>query len=124
MNIFLKLSLVALVLLSESCDSAKSATTSDQADTKQTETVNEEKLMAEGYMVGTIKLTENSDCPCIIIDEKTGAKYDPINMNEKGFTEFQLNDSKVYYKCSFLRMKNRCNEAQPVQLTDIKKRED
>ena len=57
-----------------------------------------------------------------LVDEKTGVKFDPINLDQGTFGDF-TNAKKqiVYYKFSALRMKNRCLEAQPISIDDIKK---
>ena len=125
MNLFIKLSLAILLVALESCDSTKTAandeamqeTTSKQQETKQ-------DIMQEGYSVGTIKYLSNSKCPYIIVDEKTGAKFDPINMQEERFADYKKDQQKVFYKYRPLRMMNRCEEAQPIEIEDIKKRED
>lgn len=81
------------------------------------------QMMDEGYNIGKIKYQENSKCEYLIVDETTNVKFDPINISEEIYTTFRKDTQKVYFKYRPLRMKNRCLEGQPIQITDIKKRE-
>ena len=127
MTIFLKLSVLALLMFTSSCDSVKSTADAENSSTKE-ETKKEapnvmnEKLINEGYSVGTITYLANSKCSYIIIDEKTGVKFDPINIDEDKFKAYKKDASKIYYKYRGLRMMNRCNEGQPIQLEAIQSR--
>lgn len=102
--------------------SAKSiATETDASNTIET---NEKSMQEEGYSKGFVKETDNTKCQFIIINEKTNTAFDPINFEEDAFRDFRLQGEKIYYKFLPLRMPNRCTEAQPISLVDIKKRED
>ena len=81
-----------------------------------------DKLINDGYLIGTVIYLEKSKCGYIIIDEKTKTKYDPINIDEDKFNEFKTNKNTIYYKYRLLRMMNRCNNVNPIQLVDVKKR--
>jgi len=122
MNLILKLSVVFLLIFTESCDSSKAVSSSDETETKESKTMGKE-LLANGYSTGIVKVIEGSKCPFIIYDERTKAQFDPINMDDSKYASFKEKDAKIYYKFLPLRMKNRCNEAQPITLADIKKRE-
>lgn len=120
-------------LLLQSCHSTKkeveSLQTSKERDTlsklKQSmSSLIEDKLIEEGYDIGLVKYVENSDCPFIIYSENTEVQFDPINFDSPEFTTFKSNDLKVYFKYRPLRRMNRCNEASPIELVSIKKREE
>lgn len=127
MNILLKLSGIGLLALAMSCNASKEAAQTDaaspQAKTSIVKADTMKKMQEEGFSVGTIKQLKNSKCAYILVDEKSGAKFDPINLDTDKFKTFQKDQEKVYFKVHYLRMKNRCTEAQPVEITDIKKRE-
>ena len=122
---FIKLSLFALMTMTTACDSTKSAaadvTEPENASAEKATEMNE-KLIAEGYKLGIIKHLPKSKCDYIVIDESTNARFDPINFNEEKFVDYKSDTLKIYYKARYLRMKNRCTEAQPIQLIDIKSR--
>ncbi len=124
----LKLTVVGLTLLLASCNTTKDAT-KNSATTSEKTTMNKEEAMAmdakfidQGYTIGTVKLTDKA-CSVILEVEKTGAKFDPINIDDEKFSMYKKQDEVLYFKFRGLRMLNRCEEAQPIELTDIKKRE-
>ena len=123
MNILLKITASVFLSFALSCDSAKSAAeTSATADTNNK--AMQEQLISEGYSPGTVKLLKNSECTYIIVDEKTNVQFDPINMDDAKFADFKSEGAKIFYKYQPLRRMNRCTEAQPISIIDIKKRED
>lgn len=125
----LKITTISLITISLSCGASKSSVdnsvvTEANANTENMKTTNNAKLLDDGYSKGTIAYLKDSKCSYIIIDEKTGVKFDPINIDSKQFSAFKKDTEKIYYKYRPLRMMNRCNEAQPIELESIKKRED
>jgi len=121
MTTFIKLSLLSLMTISLSCDTAKSTASVEGTNTEKTlQMETETNLLNEGFSIGTVTYLKDSKCSYIIVDKKSGVKYDPINIDDEKYIAFKSDAKQIYYKCRFLRMKNRCNEAQPVQLTDIK----
>lgn len=124
MNIFIKLSFVLLALMAESCESTKVATEANAETKEQSTQQMKQDLSNEGFSSGVVKYLKGSKCPYIIVDDKTGAQFDPINMDDETFANYKKDQEKVYYKYRPLRRMNRCNEAQPIELEDIKKRED
>lgn len=80
-------------------------------------------MISEGFHIGEIQHLKNSKCTYIIIDQTTKMKFDPINIEDEAYRLFRNDTQKIYYKFRPLRMMNRCTEAQPIQLTEIKKRE-
>lgn len=115
-----------LILLFTSCDSPKATIqkVESEANTNEQYQVEMEKQMiGDGFHIGEIQHLENSKCAYIIIDQTTKVKFDPINIEDEEYQSFRNDTQKIYYKFRGLRMMNRCTEAQPIQLTEIKKRE-
>ncbi len=116
--------LVGLLLIVESCNTTKPMVNKDSEDTTTASKQMDEKFVNQGYSIGVVKSVSNSKCPYIIVDKMTGATFDPINIQEKKFISFQKDLEQIYFKYRSLRMMNRCNDARPIELEDIKKRED
>ena len=111
------------MLIQSACDSSKTSIENPEKKEMNTNKIHE-KLISEGYSFCVIKRIEDSKCPYMFIDENTKEQFDPINIEEEGYASFKSTDSKIYIKFRRLRMPSRCNEAQPISLEDIKKRED
>jgi len=120
MNLILKLSTVLFLMISSSCDSAKTAATEESSE--KSPEVMDTKMVQDGYIAGTVKYLKNSECSYILVDEKLQTQYDPINIDEAKFASFKSDASKVYFKFTSLRRMNRCPEARPIQIIDIKLR--
>ena len=137
---FLKTSFTIVTLTLLSCGSAEKQTqtsTNSETNTTVSETISTEtttteinenteimdpqKLMAEGYLLGTIVYSDKEgDCPYTI--QMPGDKnyyLDPVNLEEK----FKKDGQKVWIKFNGLRRMNRCNKATPAEITAIKKGE-
>lgn len=100
--------------------SCKSTTEVDKDTT--TEKASEEVFDATGYTSGTIVYSkEERDC-AYTIQIKDGVTYDPINMDEE-YTSFKKDGMKVYFKFRGLRMANRCSNANPIHLQEIRSAE-
>ena len=83
-----------------------------------------EKMMAAGFQAGTIVASDaEGDCPFTIrLEDKTGTlMYDPINL-DKSFSTFKQDGMKVWFTFAGLRMMNRCEKANPINLIDIQTR--
>ena len=119
-----KIFAASLILLFTSCDSSKATTQKikDEAN-KQNLVEMEKQMIGDGFHIEEIQHLENSKCAYIIIDQTTKVKFDPINIEDDEYQSFRNDAQKIYYKFRGLRMMNRCTEAQPIQLTEIKKRE-
>ena len=121
-----KIFTISLIIFFTSCSSSKNTKqeTDNNALFNQQSNIEVDKQMEdEGYQIGTVQYLKNSKCEYIIIDVKTKAKFDPINISEETYNEFRKDAQKVYYKYRGLRMMNRCPEANPIQILEIKKRE-
>jgi len=119
MSLFNKLILVGLVTFL-SCDATKNV--AEDSGINKEPMVSKEDM--EGFSLGIIEYVKNSDCSYMIVDEKSGEKFDPINFDKKEYLDFKKDKQLIYYKYRRLRMANRCNNIQPVEIESIKKRED
>lgn len=124
---FIKLFTLSLMVLFTSCkltketnqDSNSNAMSAEQSDSKVMDT----QMLNDGFQLGQIQQLKNSECKYVIIDKTTNAKFDPVNISEEVFKDFQKDTLKIYYKYRPLRRMNRCTDANPVELIEIKKRE-
>lgn len=83
-----------------------------------------QKMMAEGYLPGRIIYSDLADdCEYTIqlkADEKEFYYVDPINLEQS----FRRNNQTVWVKFNGLRRMNRCEKAAPVEITEIKNRDE
>lgn len=105
-----------------SCNTSKTTVASAHTTTKDTKTMTID-YSKEGYHIGIVNYLKDSQCPYIITDEKSGIQFDPVNIDKAIFETYRVDNTKIYFKYRPLRMMNRCSEAQPIELEDIKKRE-
>ncbi|SRX52336.1 hypothetical protein [Aequorivita sp. CIP111184] len=125
---FLKIGLAIFSTLILSCGTTEkqpqttstSETTSSET-TSSTETMDPQKMMAAGYLLGTIVYSDKEgDCPYTIQmpgDKMEFYYLDPINLEET----YKKDGQKVWIKFNGLRRMNRCDKATPAEITDIKK---
>jgi len=121
-----KIFAASLILFFTSCDSSKTTIQKAESEANTNEQYQiemEKQMISDGFHIGEIQHLKNSKCTYIIIDQTTKAKFDPINIEDEEYKSFRDDTKKIYYKFRGLRMMNRCKEAQPIQLTEIKKRE-
>ena len=122
----MKIFTASFIIILTSCNSYKE--TSNEAKSEsiknddQIKTMDSE-MIGEGFQLGVVKHLKESECSYIIIDQATKAQFDPINITEELYKAIRNDGEKVYYKYRPLRRMNRCPEANPVELIDIKKRE-
>jgi len=103
-----------LIILAIGCNAKKVSTMDNEMTNK------ESKMVEDGYKMGTIQLSdEESSCPVTIklADPNYSYLLDPINIDD----EFKKNGLEVWLKFNPLRMQNRCENAHPVELSEIKK---
>lgn len=86
-----------------------------------------EKTMKEaGFLEGVIVASsEEGDCPFtirVLNNDSYSESYllDPINMTD----EYKSNGQKIWFTFAGLRMQNRCDKANPVNIIEIQKREE
>lgn len=112
---------VLTALFAASCSST-SKTTKDEVKDEVTmvAATNDKKMMEAGFTKGTVVYSDaEGDCPYTI---KVGVKdqvmyFDPINLEQ----EFKADATKVWFKYGQLKMMNRCDKANPVNITEIQK---
>lgn len=129
---FLKTALIMFSFTILSCGTAEKrtqpastpeTTTVETIETTSTttETIDPQKMMAAGYLLGTIVYSDKEgDCPYTIQmpgDKMEFYYLDPINLEEK----YKKDGQKVWIKFNGLRRMNRCDKATPAEITDIKK---
>lgn len=120
MKRLIKLFLVTVFVFLQSCDSAKKVANTERSKLEDAKVMNE-KLINDGYSFGTIKYTDNGDCSYVIVDEKSKAKLDPMNMGVKKYDAFKNKSMRIYFKYRNLRRSNRCGDARPIELVDMQK---
>ncbi|MBK5212637.1 MAG: hypothetical protein JJE55_03115 [Flavobacteriaceae bacterium] len=126
---FLKTTLLIFSAFILSCGTTKkqTETTSTSETTTIVETIenneimNPQKMIAAGYLLGTIVYSDKEgDCPYTIQmpgDKMEFYYLDPINLEEK----YKKDGQKVWIKFGGLERMNRCDKATPAQVIDMKK---
>jgi uncharacterized protein YceK len=82
----------------------------------------ETSMQREGYLKGIIRYSAaEGDCPYAIEVESGDYSYmlDPLNLEEA----YKKDGAKVWFKFSPLRMPNRCEKANPVNLITMQERQ-
>lgn len=118
------LAMVLFMCIVTSCGSSeKKITTAD--GTVVTEAKNEQitdmDYAEQGFLRGVVYAgKEEGSCSFVveILGGIVAQKVDPVDMPES----FKKDQQKVWIKFGGLRQKNRCPEAQPVTIKDIKER--
>ena len=121
MNILIKTSMLTLFGFALSCNSTKAIVNENKASAANTKAMETIDYTQEGYKMGTVQLNKDSACKYTILVDKSNIRFDPVNMDDKRFEAFKSDAQKVYFKFRPLRMMNRCPEAQPIEIEDIKK---
>lgn len=102
----------------QSCNVTKNKETKDNTE-ELAEKIDQDKMISDGFIKGVIKTSKSRECPYILTIDKYDDKLDPINLND--FFKNEIPE-KVWVKFASLRMKNRCEMARPVSITEISKR--
>lgn len=117
-----KTCIILISLLLSSCITTQGADGKKGEDGKGSAQLMDAKQMIErGFIKGTLSTSKSKDCPYVLTVEKYDDRLDPINVQKFFKTEIP---EKVWVKYSNLRMRNRCIEARPVSITEIKNRTD
>ena len=128
---FLKTAILIFSAFVLSCGTTKkqtqttttSETTTTVVTTENNEIMNPQKMIAAGYLLGTIVYSDKEgDCPFTIQmpgDKMEFYYLDPINLEEK----YKKDGQKVWIKFAGLERMNRCDRATPAQIIDMKKGE-
>lgn len=79
-------------------------------------------LSSQGYQKGELVKNKISSSKCLFLIRMNNDKelLDPINLDNFQYQEL----NKVWIKYNSLRMPNRCENSSPIQIIDIKKREE
>ncbi len=104
----------SLMMVLASCNSTKEVVITKE-DSKQIEV----NLIKKGYVFATVMHNKNSLCEYVIVDKKTGLKFDPINIDNEQFKTFKVDGKDIYFKYRPLRRANRCEDLQPIEIEDI-----
>lgn len=77
-------------------------------------------MMEEGFLKGTIVYSEvENDCPYTIrVDAEEPYFLDPVNLDGK----YEVDGEKIWFKYTGLRRMNRCEKANPINITEMQKR--
>jgi hypothetical protein len=77
------------------------------------------KMSEDGFKKATVIYSNSEgDCPYTISVEGETTLFDPINLDEN----FKTSQAKIWVKYHPLRMPNRCEKANPVEITEISER--
>ncbi len=124
MTTFLKTSflLVSVFFLAQ-CDATKNTSDTTKEENQMTVNATAKKMMEEGFKAGTIVYSEvENDCPYTIQIENEDPSYflDPVNLEEA----YKKDGMKIWVQYAGMRMMNRCEKANPVNVVAIQKREE
>jgi hypothetical protein len=122
----IKIVTASFIFILTSCNSYKKSSQEANSESVNNEVkvkAMDNQMTGEGFQLGVIRYLKESECSYIIIDQTTEAQFDPINIGEDSYKAIRNDGEKVYYKYRPLRRMNRCPEANPIELIDIKKRE-
>jgi hypothetical protein len=80
------------------------------------------KMMDLGYQKATtVASTVSGDCPFTLkMEGDNSYMLDPINLQE----DYKQDGIKLWVKYTPLKMMNRCDKANPVNIVEIQKREE
>lgn len=120
MNPFLKTIPVVLFSIMLSCNTNKKAMENEHvSNTNKSATTMENSKNNNSKLTNGIIITGKKEGQCsflIQLDDNT--LLDPINLEK----EYMIADLKIAFNFSQLRMMNRCDNANPISIIDIKKR--
>ena len=124
-----KLSLSALLFSFALLSCGTSQNSPQNVETNSAEEIEAKKIMAEqmmaaGYLPGRIIYSDLADDCEYTIQLKSGERdfyyVDPINLENP----FRVNNQTIWVKFNGLRRMNRCEKAAPVEITEIKNRDE
>jgi len=104
-----------LILFAFSCQTKKNTTLNSKEDMNQLDL----KMSEEGFKKATVIYSEiEGDCPYTISVEGESTLFDPINLGEN----FKKSQAAIWVKYRPLRIPNRCDKANPIEITEISSR--
>lgn len=103
------------------CSGQKTAGENSSNETNNDITMNTQKMMEAGFKQASIVASEEQgDCPFIMkVAGDDSVLLDPVNLDEK----YMKHGKKIWVKYRGLKMMNRCDKANPVEIEEIQKRE-
>lgn len=110
--------IVSSIVLAASCNSTAKVTEDEMGDKEKSEMIAREMKEA-GFYSGTIVYSDvEGDCPYTIDVDSDDYKYllDPINLEEN----YKKDGMKIWFKFAGLKMMNRCEKANPINILEIK----
>ena len=121
MNMYSKIYCLIAIVFFFSCDTTKKADIQTRNDTKKESRItNSQEMLDKGYSKGILSTSKSKECPYILTVEQYNDQLDPINLHDFFISDVPHN---VWVKYSSLKMKNRCNNARPVSISEISKRD-
>ena len=118
----LKLASFLLLLSIFNCGPAKGVATKDTAETSApTQQISATEMKEKGFSKGTLQVSKTQGCAYILNVEEYKDNLDPINIEQ--FFKSDIPE-KVWVKFASLRMNSRCDNARPVSIQEISKREE
>ena len=120
MNIFKILTILFLLIISNSCCSQKEKATQQKETIMQVEKVSEKEMINQGYVQASVIYDKEKATPCSYL----------IKLNDKMFveplrelkSEFKHDNMLIWVKYHPQRRMSRCGHAQPVEIIGVKVR--
>ncbi|GEQ84665.1 hypothetical protein ULMS_01730 [Patiriisocius marinistellae] len=113
--------LTLCISITACCTSKKSTTDANMDSTEKSEIMmTDAKMMEAGFKQGVIVASNiEGDCPFTIkIDGDQPYFLDPINLDDM----YKKDGMKIWFTFNGLRMMNRCEKANPVNVNEIQVR--
>lgn len=104
------------------CSTTKTVKETEKDATTNTVSMDTQKMMDLGYKKATtVASSLTGDCPFTLqIEGDNSYLLDPINLEEG----YKADGIKLWVKYTPLKMMNRCDKANPVNIVEIQKREE
>ncbi|NNL80246.1 MAG: hypothetical protein HKO67_07140 [Flavobacteriaceae bacterium] len=119
MELLIKTFLLGSLVLISGCNAAKEVTDEQQNRQQMTEQ-NTKDYSSEGFSKIMMVLSEESECPFVMVLEESKERLDPLNLDEGKFSELKNAEQEAWIKFRRLRRTSRCPNTSPVQLLEIK----
>ena len=118
MHYFKSITLLLLATILMSCNSTKSKVDGESDQIENSE--EENRMMEAGFLKGTIVYSSaEGDCPYVIdVEDPNYNMFDPVNLDEN----YKADGAKIWFKFAGLKMPNRCDKANPINILEIQTR--
>ncbi len=118
MELSLKTIAVSILLINAACNTGKSVA-ADQNEQEMKQSI-ESDYSGEGFTKVLMTGTKSVDCPFILVMDGSNEKLDPVNLEDEKFSIDKKEGASIWIKFQRLRRANRCPEANPVQILEVK----